>query len=171
MIVYQFLRLSYAQQGNGLGVSLALIFPAFIISCAGAYRLGKFNLDTEQTYSFKGVPTPAVGLLIASLPLIYWYTNNIWVIELLLSKWFWYALILLLSWLMVSNLPMMSLKFKDFTLKNNLAKFILILIAVVSIIILKWLAVPVIFLFYVILSLALKNKDHAIHSAGESDAT
>src|SRR3712207_2952421 len=62
MIVYQFLRLSYAQQENGLDVSALWLLPAFIIPCAGAYRLGRFNLDTEQSYGFKGVPIPAAGL-------------------------------------------------------------------------------------------------------------
>jgi CDP-diacylglycerol---serine O-phosphatidyltransferase len=158
MIIYQFLRLSYAQSGNGLDAPMVFLFPAFILSCAGAYRLGKFNIDEEQVYSFKGVPTPAVGLLIAAFPLIYWYTDRIWIIELLLNKWFWYALILVLSWLMVSNLPIMSLKFKDFGLRNNLMKYFLVVIAIISIVILKWLAVPVIFLAYVIVSLTLKNK-------------
>src|SRR5207253_11059107 len=88
MIVYQFLRLSYAQQGNGLDIPLVLVFPAFIIPCAGAYRLAKFNIDTGQSYSFRGVPTPAVGLLIASFPMIYWFTTQIWIIELMLNKWF-----------------------------------------------------------------------------------
>ncbi|HKG70013.1 MAG TPA: CDP-alcohol phosphatidyltransferase family protein, partial [Segetibacter sp.] len=76
MIVYQFLRLSYAQQENGLDVSALWLLPAFIIPCAGAYRLGRFNLDKEQSYGFKGVPIPAAGLLIASFPLIYWYSKT-----------------------------------------------------------------------------------------------
>src|SRR5919112_4772752 len=76
MILYQFFRLSYAQQENGLDVSAIWLLPAFIIPCAGAYRLARFNIDTEQTYGFKGVPIPAVGLLIASFPLIYWYSNT-----------------------------------------------------------------------------------------------
>ena len=72
MIVYQFLRLSFAQQADGLEISMAWLLPAFIIPCAGAYRLARFNIDTETSTGFKGVPIPAVGLLIASLPLIYW---------------------------------------------------------------------------------------------------
>ena len=103
-------------------------------------------------------PTPAVGLLIASLPLIYWNVNEAWVLKLLLNKWFLYGLILFLSYLMVSSLSIMSLKFKDFSVKNNLPKYILLAIAIVSIIALKWLAVPVIFIAYVLVSLLFKNK-------------
>ena len=79
-------------------------------------------------------------------------------IQLLLNEWFWYAVIAFVSYLMVSTLPMQSLKFKDFSVKNNIPKIILAAIAVVSFIFLKWAAVPVIIISYVLLSLLLKNK-------------
>jgi CDP-diacylglycerol--serine O-phosphatidyltransferase len=158
IILYQFLRLSYAQEEGGMEVSIFWLAIAFLIPAAAAYRLAKFNLDTEQQYTFKGVPTPAVGLLIASLPLVYWNVNEAWVLKLLLNKWFLYGLILLLSYLMISSLPMMSLKFKDWSVKNNLSKYILLAIVIISIIALKWLAVPVIFIAYVLVSLLFKNK-------------
>lgn len=59
---------------------------------------------------------------------------------------------------MVSKLPIMAMKFKDYSIKNNMPKIILVAITVLSAILLKWLAVPVIFIAYIILSLALKNK-------------
>lgn len=158
MIIYQFLRLSHAQQPDGLDSSAIWLFVSFIIPAAAAYRLARFNLDSTQQYSFKGVPVPAVGLLIASLPLIYWNVNEAWVIQLLLNKWFLYGIILLVSYLMVSCLPMISLKFKNFSLANNWPKYLLIAIAVAAILLLKWLAVPVIFVAYVLVSLLFKNK-------------
>ncbi|MES1215303.1 MAG: CDP-diacylglycerol--serine O-phosphatidyltransferase [Bacteroidota bacterium] len=158
MILYQFLRLSFAQEENGLEVSNLWLIPAFLIPCAAAWRLARFNLDSTQTYSFKGMPVPAVGILVASFPVIYWNVNEAWVINLLLNKWFLYALIFLLSYLMVSKLPMISLKFKDYSVKNNLPKYILILVAIAAAIILQWLAVPVIMLSYVLVSLLFKNK-------------
>jgi len=154
MIIYQFLRMSFMKEENGIEVLIGWLLPALFVPCAAAWRLAKFNLDEEQQYGFKGIPTPAVGLLIASFPLIYWYGNNETVVRLLLNKWFLYALVLILSYLMISNLPLMSLKFTDFSLKNNLSKIILLVISVLLIIILKWLAVPVIFVLYIILSLA-----------------
>jgi CDP-diacylglycerol--serine O-phosphatidyltransferase len=157
-IIYQFLRLSYARQEDGIDTSLIWLIPALLIPCAAAYRLAKFNLDQEQQYGFKGVPTPATGLVIASLPLIYWYSNEEWVVRLLLNKWFLYALSILLSVLMVSNLPLMSLKFSDFTLKNNLWKIILLVFSIVLLAILKWFAIPIIFVAYIILSLLAMRK-------------
>jgi CDP-diacylglycerol---serine O-phosphatidyltransferase len=158
MIMYQFLRLSYASGESGMQTSIVLLCPAFLIAMAGAYRLARFNIDTEQSYGFKGVPIPAAGLLIASLPLIYWNNSSTWLYELLLNKWFLYAIILVVSALMVSKLPLMALKFKNYSVKDNLPKYILLGLSVVAIVFLKWLAVPVIFVAYIILSLLYKNK-------------
>jgi CDP-diacylglycerol--serine O-phosphatidyltransferase len=70
----------------------------------------------------------------------------------------WYGIIAVLSYLMVSNLPLMALKFKNFSVKSNLPKLILLVSAIIAAIFLKWLAVPVVFILYIILSLAFKNK-------------
>jgi CDP-diacylglycerol--serine O-phosphatidyltransferase len=177
MIVYEFLRLSYASQLNGLDISTIWLLPAFIIPCAGAYRLARFNLDTTQSYGFKGVPIPAAGLLIASFPLIYWFSdlswvinidpnfffskgiqihwqpNFLWVNNLLINKFFWYAIIGVVSYLMVSTLPMMAIKFKGVTLKKIIPFIILAVIAVIGGFIIGWLAAPVTFIGYLILSL------------------
>jgi len=158
MIVYQFLRLSFAQEENGLDVSIIWLLPAFLLPCAGAWRLARFNLDTEQSFSFKGLPIPANGIFFASLPLIYWNVNEGITRDLLLNHWVLYGLILLFSFLMVSRIPLMSLKFKDFSIAGNLPKFLLLLIAVAAILFFKWMAVPVIVLAYLLLSLAFKNK-------------
>jgi CDP-diacylglycerol--serine O-phosphatidyltransferase len=158
MILYQFLRMSFAKQPGGLDVSMLWLVPAIFIPCAAAYRLAKFNIDSSQQYGFKGVPTPATALLIASFPLIFWYSNNETILSLLLNKWFLYALIILLSYLMVSNLPLMAMKFKDLSVQKNLPKIILLVIAIVAALLLKWLAVPIVFIFYIVLSLGFKNK-------------
>lgn len=159
MIVYQFLRLSYAQQSTGFDVSIALLLPAFLLPCAGAYRLARFNIDTEQSYGFKGVPIPAAGLLFASFPLIYWFSSDKqWVLSLLFSPWFWYGITIAVSYLMVSKLPMMAMKFKQFSI-GKLTPFIIIAaIAVVTAFVAGWLAVPVAFVAYVLLSLVFKHS-------------
>jgi CDP-diacylglycerol---serine O-phosphatidyltransferase len=158
IIIYQFLRLSMAQEEGGLDASFVWLIPAFILPCAAAWRLAKFNIDTTQEYNFKGVPTPAVGLLVASLPLIYWNVNEEWVRTVLLNKWIMIGFVLLLSFLMVSNIPIMSFKFRNFSLRNNLPKYLLLLVGIASVVLLKWLAVPVIFIAYVLVSLLFKNK-------------
>lgn len=158
IIVYQFLNLSLAANADGLNANSVYVLPAFIIPLAAAYRLARFNLDTSQSFSFKGMPVPAAGMLIAAFPLIYWYSDTPWMIQLLLNEWFWYAVIAFVSYLMVSTLPMQSLKFKDFSVQNNIPKIILAAIAVIYFILLKLAAVPVVIISYVLLSLLLKNK-------------
>lgn len=162
MIIYQFLRLSFAQQEDGLDISSLWLLPAFIVPCAGAFRLARFNLDKEQSYGFKGVPIPAAGLLIASFPLIYWYSNNTYTDSVLLNQWFWYCLIIAVAYLMICTLPMMALKFKGLSLRNDLPKFILVALAIIAAIFLHWLAVPVVFVAYVALSLAMPTYARGI---------
>lgn len=159
VILYQLLRMSFMKEENGLDVSIIWMLPAFILTAAAAYRLAKFNLDTTQHYGFKGVPTPAAGLLVASLPLILHYGSGMLNIsDLLVNKWFLYGLIIVLSWLMVSNLPILAMKFKDYSLKNNMPRVILLATGIVAVIFFRWLSVPIIFVAYIILSLAFKNK-------------
>ena len=162
VILYQLLRLSYAQEENGLNVSFIALLPAFIYTAAAAWRLAKFNISTNQSYGFLGVPTPAAGLLIASFPLIAWY-GYFGIHSLFINKWFLYAVIILLSWLMVSNLPLMALKFKGFDWRNNAAKFTLLVLSLLVVIIMAvlksiWLAWPLIFVLYILLSLVYKEK-------------
>jgi CDP-diacylglycerol---serine O-phosphatidyltransferase len=156
VIAYQFLRLCFAEQPDGLDISFLWLVPAFIVPCAGAYRLARFNVAQKQ--GFTGVPIPAVGLLFASFPLIYWYATQRWQLTLLQNKWFWYAIILLASYLMVSTWPMLALKFKKISFKLLLPFLILALIALSAALITGWFAVPVTFIAYVILSLVINQQ-------------
>lgn len=161
MILYQLLRLSYAQEEGGLDTSFISLLPAFIFTAAAAWRLAKFNISTDQSNSFRGVPTPAAGLLIASFPLIIWY-EYFGMQQLFINKWLLYGVIVLISYLMVSNLPLMALKFKDFSYRNNAGRFILIALSAIIIIALAltkniWLSWPIIFVLYVLISLFYKE--------------
>ena len=158
MIIYQLLRMSFMRQEDGADVSMIWLLPAFILPCAAAYRLAVFNLDTTQSKSFKGVPVPAVGLMVASFPLIYWTRNSDLVTSILLNKWVLYAVVLLLSALMISRIPMLSMKFGGRQDPQNVPRLILIILSLLAVIFLHWLAVPFIFLFYIVLSLAFKNR-------------
>src|SRR5687768_719123 len=89
MILYQLLRIGYAQGEAGLDVSVVALLPAFVFTAAVAWRLAKFNISTDQGSSFRGVPSPAAGLVIASFPLIIFYRYfNLQ--ELFINPWFLY---------------------------------------------------------------------------------
>ncbi len=158
LIIYQFLRTAYARETDGIDVSIIYLLPALIIAAAAAYRLAKFNLDSRQQYGFRGVPTPAVGLLIASFPLIYWNSTQEFMIMLLVNKWFLYGFTIIISWLMVSEIPLLAFKFRNRKWQTFLPFIILFIIGMAGIFLLQWLVVPVLFIAYIILSLVFKNK-------------
>ena len=166
MILFQLLRMGYAQGNEGMDVPVIALLPAFIFSMAVAWRLAKFNISTNQTYSFRGVPSPAAGLLIASFPLIIWYSNYFNIQTLFINIWFLYFVIIACSYLMVSNHSFMAMKFTDLTIKNNLLKYVLVVLAILAIIVLQWLAVPVIFVLYVIFSLLSKEPPPMVADMG-----
>jgi CDP-diacylglycerol---serine O-phosphatidyltransferase len=159
IILYQLLRISAIKESGALDTTVAGTYLAFLLPCCAAWRLAKFNLDASQQYGFRGVPTPAVGLLVASFPLVLHYNYFDGAVNgVLLNTWVLYLIIALLCYLMVSNLPIMGLKFKDYSLRNNISKLVLLVIAVVAGLTLKWLAVPVVFIVYIIVSLATANR-------------
>jgi CDP-diacylglycerol---serine O-phosphatidyltransferase len=158
MIIYQFLRLSFAQQADGLDVATFVLFPAFIVAAAAAYRLAKFNISTNQTNGFIGVPSPAAGLTVASFPLIYWYSNTIAINSLLTSIWFWYATIVVISYSMVCHYPMLALKFTSFSFKTFLPFIIIAIVAIIAAIMGGFLCVPITFVAYIIVSQFFSKK-------------
>jgi CDP-diacylglycerol---serine O-phosphatidyltransferase len=158
LILYQLLRMCYLTSGNSMEISIWVLLPAFIFACAGAYRLGRYNI-AEASYHFKGTPIPSAGLFVASLPLIlhYNYFNGV-INELLFNKWVLYVITLLLSYLMISNIPVIGMKFTDYKLKSNMPRVILVIISIIAVVILKWAAAPIIFIAYIIVSVIYKNK-------------
>lgn len=152
-IVFQFLRLSLANNVQALSSPSVLLAPAFLIAMAGAYRLGRFNLDKEQTTYFKGVPIPMIGLLTAAFPLIFQQSENLLLSAWLLSPVFWYVYILLVSYLMVMKTPMLALKSLS-NKKNLLLPIILIVLEMaIAAVFFKWWAIPFGFFGYCIVSL------------------
>ncbi len=158
MIIYQLLRLSLAKEEDGLDASIMWLVPAFVLAASAAYRLAKFNLDTRQTYSFRGTPVPSVGLTVASFPIIYWTSNQEWVLNILTNKWFLYAVVAVLSWLMMSDIPIMSNKPKSKQLKDLTPHLTLLVLGIIAVVLLKWLSVPLIFVSFVGLSLLFQKQ-------------
>ena len=151
LILYQLLRISYIGTDSGLDTPMLAFLPVVLFPMAGAYRLARFNTDPGQQYGFKGVPIPAAGLVVASLPLILWF-DDMNIASILTNKWVLYAITILLSWLMISSLPLMALKFKNYSFKDNKSKYLLVIFGIFAAFLLCWLAVPLVFLVYVVLS-------------------
>lgn len=161
-----------------LGVNMAEIFKfipyiAFLMPLFSAFRLAKFNIDTRQTDSFLGLPTPANAILIGSFPLILKNNNKVPVIDgdlwgiygdlwrydidsVLLNPYILISLVLVLSYLLIAKLPLFSLKFNDISWRNNKYRFIFLMASLVLVLILFYTAIPIIITLYLILS-ALEN--------------
>lgn len=129
-----------------------------LITLAAAYRLAKFNIDERQTSSFIGLPTPAAALVVLSLPLIQQYTNNELALYLIESTWFLVLLTLVLCYFMNAEIPLFSLKFKDYSWKNNVVKYIFVASTLLLVIFFNYIAIPLVIVLYVLLSLITKKK-------------
>lgn len=132
-------------------------YSAFLIAVFSALRLARFNLDSRQATVFIGLPTPACALFILSLPHIALSKDPV------ISAYIQHPLILLililsLSLLMISEIPLISLKFKDISLSNNWYRYVLIVISIIFLVALKFLAIPIIIILYIILSLTQHRK-------------
>jgi CDP-diacylglycerol--serine O-phosphatidyltransferase len=156
-IVFQFLRLSLATDINALSHTTLMMAPAFIIALAGAYRLAKFNIDPDQANYFKGVPIPMIGILTAAFPLVYWQSTTTIFSKLLLSPIFWYIYIIVVSYLMVMNRPMLALKRFSGKKKLILPLALVAVETIISAYFFKWMSIPFGFIGYCLVSLIYRK--------------
>jgi len=129
-----------------------------LITLAAAYRLAKFNIDERQTSSFIGLPVPAATLEVLSLPLILEYSDSVFFVNLIENSWFLIGLTLLLSYLMNAEIPLFSLKFKDYSWMNNKIKYVFIVLTLLLVILFKYVAIPLVIILYVLLSVFDNRK-------------
>lgn len=142
------------------------LLPLFI-AVFSALRLAKFNIDSRQSENFIGLATPACAILFISLT-AYFSDTAITVNVVTLGWWYWIpiALVPILCFLLVSEIPMFSMKLKNLSFKDNRVRFIFLLIVIVEIAmaiighIHGCLTVAVILGTYVVLNLIIFLKDY-----------
>lgn len=174
-----------AQAKEGAHINY-LAMTGFLVTVFSAIRLAKFNIDTRQSYSFIGLPTPGNAFLIASLPLsipesltdmlrpigsltfeqisafgtIISGEDNIY--EYLLQPYSVIALTFISCFLLVAPLPLFALKFKNVSFKDNKIRYTFLALAAVLLIFFKFLGIPLIIILYIVLSavnnMRLKKK-------------
>ena len=135
-----------------------LPFLGLIIPLASAYRLAKFNLDSEQQSFFKGLPTPANALLIMSLPLILEYQNSDIINSQVLNPIVLIGLTLVLAFLLNAPIKLFALKFKSFDLASNTYRYFFLALSVVLLLLFKFAAIPLIILLYCLISLGMQKQ-------------
>lgn len=129
-----------------------LSYLGFLITLGACYRLAKFNIDTRQSNSFIGLPTPANALFITSLPLVFisWPYNPF--ILILLGKWSLIVITFLSAYVMNAEIPLFSLKIKNFSFAKYKLQLFFLAVSVLMLIFLQIVAVPLIIIIYVLLS-------------------
>jgi CDP-diacylglycerol--serine O-phosphatidyltransferase len=142
-------------------VSPWLNFIAFLIPVFSALRLAKFNVDTRQAENFIGLPTPANAILIASFPIIISHHNSFYT-PYLLNPYVLPCIVIVMCTLLVLEVPMMSLKFKNKDFNENIYRYLLLLFSAILILFFKFAAVPVIIFIYIVLSVIQFKFTHVI---------
>lgn len=132
-----------------IGQWITMTIPIFI-PIMSAYRLAKFNIDTRQTSSFIGLPTPANALFFASLMWVFSYSDRLQFIEspLIIS-----ILTAIFSILLITEIPLFALKFANFKWKDNEIRFIFLALSLVLLISFNIAGLPLIILLYIALSI------------------
>jgi CDP-diacylglycerol--serine O-phosphatidyltransferase len=128
-------------------------FVGFLITLGSCYRLANFNIDTRQTDSFIGLPTPANALFILSLPLVLRNLDSFFVLELLTNPFVLVGITLLSVYMLNAEIPLFSLKIKQMSLKKNALQILFLLSSVVLIASFQYAGIPLVIVFYVLLSL------------------
>ncbi len=161
-------------------VSVLILLSPMLIAIFSAVRLAKFNVDERQKEVFLGIATPVCAMLIASIPLIWHFDTH----DLLLfpaldrnTYFFFGAMILgayivkpavivslsiVLSVLLVAEIPMFSLKFKTYNFEDNKLKYFFLIVSVIFFAIVQVLAIPVIFILYITFSIFNNILDKSI---------
>jgi CDP-diacylglycerol--serine O-phosphatidyltransferase len=158
LIIYHMLNDSLSLYGpmitdsEGIKATLILITPV-LMPVFAALRLAIFNIDTSQTTTFKGLPTPANALAVISFVIAGQYSHSNIFSSFTGSSIFLIVLTIILSLLMVSRIPLFSLKFSDMKVKGNEERFILAGLVLVSFVVFGISAAPLIIPLYIIVSL------------------
>ena len=156
------LVLHYGSDWNTASVEIALLpLVGFLVTLASAYRLAKFNIDEDQLTSFTGLPTPANALFILSFPLILEYQDNDLINSIILNPWFLISVTLVSALMLNARVKLFALKFSDWSFTANATKYIFLLLSLVLLVVLRFAAIPLIIVLYVVLSVL----DHRVKSS------
>ena len=136
--------------------SSLLPYFGLLVTLASAYRLAKFNISTNQSDAFIGLPTPANTLLIISLPLILEYQNSDAINAIILNPWFLVVLTLVSCYLLNAPVKLIALKFKTWNFNDNASRYILIILSLVLLAVFQFAGIPLVIFAYILLSIASK---------------
>lgn len=132
-------------------------YLGFLITIASCYRLANFNIDTRQTDSFIGLPTPANALVIMSIPMIQYANDFEMVTAILYNPYVLLVITLISAYILNAEIPLFSLKIKEFTWAKYKMQILFLIGSLVSFFVLGFVAIPLIIISYVLVSI-ISNK-------------
>ena len=131
-----------------------LLFSPILLVLFAAMRLAEFNIAEDRS-GFRGLATPAVAIFIAGLNMSLIRVLNTPVADFILQPLVLLSIIVFISLLMISRIPMFALKFRDFRWSGNQIRYVFLAVSCILLIILQEIALPVIIMVYLLLSIAL----------------
>jgi len=167
LIMYELIARSYYANYNAFDYPILFYCIGFAVTIFGAIRLAKFNIDERQATEFIGLPTPSMALILVSLPLII-LRNEMELTNLLTKNWLLISIVIILSYLMVSNIRMLSLKIKSLKIEDNQWLFGLILLSSIVIFLgififnILFTVIPIIIILYIIISITKNISENGI---------
>ena len=156
-IIFQLLFQKYESSDNLISTNRMYLYsaPAFILTLFAALRLAKFNVDERQTDGFIGLATPASTMFVVGLLLMF-LNNSFGLTQFIFTGKVLYGTVALLSALMIAEIPMFGFKLKNYGWKGNEVKYLFIILSLVLLGALKFAAISLIIILYVIVSLIQK---------------
>jgi len=166
VILFKLLWDALMGEKNAFDVNMLGMAPAFLIACFAALRLATFNITSDQQKGFFiGMPTPAVGLFVASFPMILWYAPlgiRHFVASAFENKWVLYFIIAILCWLMVSKVKFIKLMPSRWTIATTWPQIVLIVATAIAFPFIGIAALSFAFVLYVLLSFIYKQPEIAV---------
>ncbi len=164
LVLFQLLFQKYSSGSEFYSTAKIYLYssPAFLVTLFAALRLAKFNVDTRQTDGFLGLATPAATIFIIGLLLVFTH-NSFGLAPVIFDTVVLYAVILTISGLMVSEIPMFAFKFKSLGWKGNQVVYLFIILSAVLLATLKFAAIPLIIILYVLVSI-IKQAVEAVRN-------
>lgn len=136
-------------------ISEILPYIVILLPVCSAIRLTRFTINDDENKSFKGIPTTAVGIFLASIGILVGLNDVNFTIDLLVNPIILIVIVTCTAFLEILPVPMLNIKYANYNWKGNEEKFSFIVFGLIMIIILGWYAIPVIFLCYILFSLIL----------------
>lgn len=155
IVMYKALE-PFGSQILGVDLPFEIKYFGLLITLFSCLRLAIFNLDEEQAYYFKGLNTPSNTILIFGLYYSFLETGHF--SQLFSSDWMLILVTIISSWLLISPIKMIAMKFKSMQLKDNYPKIALLIGAILILIVLKTTGIPLVILYYMLISLVFQKQ-------------